>query len=320
MEKIKKKRPRPTFNVVFAILMALMLAYVLFILLSLGWSLMVSLKSYDDFKWNNNVLGFPSLSKNDVNNSIGAFWRLANYTDIFKNFSIPVRQPFYRFGKYQVHSGPDATILIMLGNTLLYVFGGAIIYAFMPCFTAYLCAKYNYKLSAIIFVVYTFMMCAPIVGAYPTELTFLQNSGLYDTIWGNYIQKMTGSGMYFFVYYAYFKGVSNTYREAAELDGAGEATIMFRIYFPLAIKIIFTVFLIQAVALWNDYQTPLLYLPTHPTLAYGVYYMSTNVDPKWYTTTARMAGCVILFVPIFIIFVIFRNKLMGDVSLGGIKE
>ena len=319
MEKTKKKRRKlKPVNAVFIILLVLLVGYTLFILFSLGWCILTSLKSSNDFLMNNNVLGLPNLS-DDRYNSRDEFFRFGNYASIFKDFVISIRQPFYQFGNYRVHS-TNATLLVMLLNTLLYVFGGALIYAFMPCFTAYLCAKYNYKLGSVIFVVYTFMMCAPVIGAYPTELTFLRNVGLYDTIWGNYIQKMTGGGMYFFVYFAYFKGVSNTYREAAELDGAGEATIMFRIYFPLAIKIMLTVFLIQAVALWNDYQTPLLYLPTHPTLAYGVYYMSTNFDPKWYETPVRMAGCVILFVPIFIVFIVFRNKLMGDVSLGGIKE
>ena len=126
--------------------------------------------------------------------------------------------------------------------------------------------------------------------------------------------------MYFFVYHAFFKGVPDAFREAAEIDGASDFTIMVRIFFPLAVKIILTVFLIQFVALWNDYQTPLLYLPTHPTLAYGVFYLSYFQLHEWYHTPIRMAGCIMLVIPILIIFIAFKNKLMGDISLGGIKE
>ena len=314
----KRAHAKTPFNVVFGVLLALLIIYTLFLIFSLGWSLLTSLKSPLDFEMNRNILGLPSTNADDPFNSVDAL-KFGNYSKIFSEFMIQMRQPFYRGSTLVTHS-TKATIPVMLMNTLLYVGGGALIYAIMPCFTAYLCAKYNYKLSAIIFVVYTFMLCAPIVGAYPTELTFLRDSGLYDSIFGNYVQKMTGSGMYFFVYFAYFKGMSNTYREAAELDGAGELTIMLRIYFPLAIKIILTVFLIQFVALWNDYQTPLLYLPTHPTLAYGVFYINTSLNQTWYYIPYRMAACVTLFVPILIIFIAFRNKLMGDVSLGGIKE
>ena len=177
------------------------------------------------------------------------------------------------------------------------------------------------KLSGIIFVAYTLMMCMPIVGSLPTELTFLKNAGLYDTIWGNYIQSMTGSGMYFFVFFAFFKSMPETYREAASIDGAGHFKIMARIYFPLAIKMLSTVFLIQFVARWNDYQTPLLYLPTHPTLAYAVYWIGnlTNVAALR-TVPVRIASSMLLAVPILVLFIAFKNKLMGDISLGGIKE
>ena len=319
--KNTSKRNKIDINAVFIILFVIFIVYTLIIGFTLGWAFLTSLKSADDFEYNGNVLGFPSLKIDDIDpfNSRNAFLHLENYTKIFKSFKVIQRQPFYRGATLVTHEC-EAGIGDMVVNTLLYVVGGATIYAFMPAFTAYLCAKYNYKLSSIIFVVYTFMMCMPIVGTYPTELTFLRNTGLYDTIWGNYLQKMTGGGMYFFVYYAYFKGASNTYREAAEIDGASEATIMFRIYFPLAIKIMLTVFLIQFVALWNDYQTPLLYLPTHPTLAYGVFYLSYFMNHEFYNTPIRMTGCIMLVIPIFIIFVVFRNKLMGDISLGGIKE
>ena len=127
--------------------------------------------------------------------------------------------------------------------------------------------------------------------------------------------------MYFFVYLAYFKGTSEVYREAAQLDGASQMRVMTMIYFPLAVKIISTVFLIQFVALWNDYQTPLLYLPTHPTLAYGVYYVSYEAFvPAFYHTPVRISGLMLLAVPLIIIFAVFKDKLMGDISLGGIKE
>ena len=142
MEKTKKKRRKlKPVNAVFIILLVLLVGYTLFILFSLGWCILTSLKSSNDFLMNNNVLGLPNLS--DVRyNSRDEFLRFGNYTSIFKDFVISIRQPFYQFGNYRVHS-TNATLLVMLLNTLLYVFGGALIYAFMPCFTAYLCAKYD---------------------------------------------------------------------------------------------------------------------------------------------------------------------------------
>ena len=313
-------------KVVFVILFVVLALYTLIMLSSLLWGLITSLKSSNDFENFGNVIGFPNVSVEGtpyagIPSGRDALLKLANYKIVLEKFVITRRAVYYGLGAEQIVHTCKAGFGELLVNTLLYTVGGALIYAIMPALTAYLCAKYPYKLSAIIVVVYTLMMCMPIVGSTPFELTFLRNTGLYDNIIGNYIQKMTGSGMYFFVYLAYFKGTSETYREAAQIDGASQFRIMTTIYFPLAIKIMATVFLIQFVALWNDYQTPLLYLPTHPTLAYAVYYVSYEAfEPALYHTPPRIAGLMLLAVPIIVLFAIFKDKLMGDISLGGIKE
>ena len=281
MEK-KKNIGKWVTKIVFIVLGVFLAAYALMILGMVFWGLLTSLKSEADllgslgYMGDSNVLGLPRIDESIYGNSHDALFGLANYRAIIENFEIISNVTYYPTGSSErISYSITSNFYTMLGNTLMYTIGGAIIYAIMPALTAYLCAKYDYKLSRMIFVTYTMMMCMPIVGNLPTELTFLRDTGLYDSILGNYVQKMTGSGMYFFVYYAYFKGVSNTYREAAIIDGAGPFVVMIRIYFPLAIKMISTVFLIQFVALWNDYQTPLIYLPTWPTLAYGVFYVST---------------------------------------------
>ena len=309
-------------KIVFAILAVVLILYSTFMLLMLIWGLFTSLKSIDDFEYLGNVIGFPNLNSNEMFNSREAFFKFQNYATIINNFVIVRRAVFYRSGIAEpiVHVC-EAGFGELLVNTVLYTVGGALIYALMPALTAYLCAKYDYKLSGVLIAVYTLMMCMPIVGSAPFELTFLRNVGLYDSIWGNYIQKMTGGGMYFFVYLAFFKGLSDTYREAASIDGASEGRIMLSVYFPLALKIISTVFLIQFVALWNDYQTPLLYLPTHPTIGYAVYYISyESFNPEFYHTPVQVAGLMLLALPIIVLFIVFKERLMGDISLGGIKE
>ena len=89
----------------------------------------------------------------------------------------------------------------------------------------------------------------------------------------------------------------------------------------VAIKMISTVILIQFVFCWNDFQTINLYLPTHPTLAYGIWWMQ-SLGPKELrnNTPIRITTCMMLALPILIIFVVLKDKLMGNVSMGGLKE
>lgn len=336
IKKKKQSAPFTVANVIFIILFAILAAYSLYLIFMLLWGLNTSLKSSDDFSFMKNYMGLPNIGDPDFG-SREEFLHLANYKKVLKTFRITQSETYYRgtkqiFSMTQTNFGAwvgaesesDLTYAYfpdMLVNTLIYVLGCALVSSFIPALTAYLTAKYKYKISGVIFVAYTLMMCMPVVGDQPTRLAFFKALGLYDTMAGVILQWASGAGLYFFVFYAYFKGVPETYREAASIDGAGDTTVMFRIYFPLAIKMIMTVFLLQFVTLWNDYQTPLLLLPTKPTLAYGVYFFSSlSLDHASYNEPLRIAASMMLALPILIIFIIFKNKLMGDISLGGIKE
>ena len=351
---MKRKVEKNTVTtVILTIVFAVLIIYSLFVILTLLWGVMTSLRNIEDINgtWDflnpvKNVLKFPDLDPTHVYtdpdtgevmvyHSRREFFQLFNYRQVIEAFKYKKSTFFYVNGRsdavahYQkvwfggaANGANQATVIDILINTLLYTVGGAAIMCFMPAITAYITAKYDYVWCKVLHMINIIIMCIPVVGRYPTELTFLRNSGLYDTILGNYVQKMTGSGTYYLVYYAFFKGLSNVYRDAASIDGASEFMITFRIYFPLAQKMILTVFLIQFVNLWNDYQTLYLYLPSYPTFAYMVYYQV--IEAQGETTFQRLnmktAACMFLAVPVLILFIIFKDRLMGSISLGGIKE
>ena len=348
----KKTEKSKIANIIFAIIFAILIIYALFVIITLLWGIMTSLKSIEDinggfnFYTKKNILGFPDLNASHVwvdpetgeeyiYHSRREFFQLFNYRQVIELFTYKKTTSFYVNGSldaishYQkvwfggsANGANSATFIDIFINTFLYTVGGAVIMCFMPALTAYITAKYDYVWCKALHLINIVIMCIPIVGRYPTELTFLRNSGLYDNMLGNFIQKMTGGGTYYLVYYAFFKGVSDVYRDAASIDGASEWTITFRIYFPLAQKMILTVFLIQFVNLWNDYQTLYLYLPSYPTFAYMVFYkvIEATDNTVFQELPMKTAACMFLSVPVLVLFIIFKDKLMGSISLGGIKE
>lgn len=334
MNNIKRgRKPKSSkIDICFYILLAILISlFALFLLFLLLWGLMTSLKSKNDFE-QNGAIAFPFVDWGNWENPLASnyqLFHLKNYGIIFKNLIfMQLNASWYVGDTLIMHSQENIGFLSMLMNTLVYAGVGGLIYSIVPAITAYITSKYKYKICTVINVVFTLMLSIPIVGALPSELTWLRQLGLFDSLWGNFLRFFSGAGMYYFVYYAFFSSLSNTYREAAEIDGANDFTVMFRIYFPMAIKTIGTVFLIQFIALWNDWQATMLYLPTHPTLARAVYEMSlaksdigTGTEKfLLQTTPLKITASMILAVPITIIFVIFRNKLMGNVSVGGLKE
>ncbi len=334
MNNIKRgRKPKSSkIDICFYVLLAILISlFALFLLFLLLWGLMTSLKSKNDFE-QNGAIAFPFVDWGNWENPLASnyqLFHLKNYGIIFKNLIfMQLNASWYVGDTLIMHSQENIGFLSMLMNTLVYAGVGGLIYSIVPAITAYITSKYKYKICTVINVVFTLMLSIPIVGALPSELTWLRQLGLFDSLWGNFLRFFSGAGMYYFVYYAFFSSLSNTYREAAEIDGANDFTVMFRIYFPMAIKTIGTVFLIQFIALWNDWQATMLYLPTHPTLARAVYEMSlaksdigTGTEKfLLQTTPLKITASMILAVPITIIFVIFRNKLMGNVSVGGLKE
>ena len=126
--------------------------------------------------------------------------------------------------------------------------------------------------------------------------------------------------MYFLVFYSFFVGLSDSYVEAAEIDGASQFRVMLSVIIPLAKTMISACFIMFFVQTWNDYSTPLMYLPTHPTLAYGIYFNTVLGDTTLNRVPIRLASLMFLAIPSLIFFILFRERLMGNISMGGVKE
>ncbi len=309
-------------KIIVWVLFAVLVLYVLSLAFVLGWGLLTSLKSNGDFLMGGNVLGFPTLDKDSFFDSTDALFKLENYKLVFENFRITDTNHAEKFdilfGTAQRETHVDANFWDMLGNSVIYSLGGAFVQTLAISLMAYLCAKYKFKFSRFIYTMVIALMALPIVGAYPAEISLLRNLGMYDTWWGNFIQKFGFIGMYFLVFYEHFDGMSNTYRDAASIDGANQWQVMTKIYYPLASKMFGSIMLVRFIFFWNDYSGIRMYMRTHPTLSYGVFY--TAFVDTGNGVPYQVAGCMLLAIPILIAFICLQDKVMGSMTLGGLKE
>lgn len=317
----KTKEQGQWLNVVIAVLLSIFSAS---LILLMAWGIFTSFKGYADFERGKNFLGLPNLD------TLGAKDALAfgNYRRILfgKAFHIKsIDASYYSalFGAIENNPNTTYTLGNYLLNSFLYSIVCSFVHAFVAFTCAYLCAKYKFRFSEFIYVVMLVVMAIPIVGSTPSMISLLRDLGIHDTVFAMVALNFNFTGIYFFVFHAHIAGLSDTYIEAAEIDGASQIGIFFKIAFPLCIKTFFTVFLLQFIQTWNDYQTPMLYYPNHPTLSYAVFRMTRNTTitsiydqcvPVW------VAGCMVLAIPIFIIFVAFNKLLMGNLTMGGLKE
>ncbi len=316
-EKIKNSQSVWNKIAIVSIAVVLIL-YTLSIAVVLLWGLITSLKSALEFSFVRNVVELPTwkYSKNEI--------LLGNYSLVLSKLTFPTYVSYYSQGKLVIHQ-KTVTFWGMLGNTLLYAGTGAILTTVFPAVVAYMCAKYRFKFSNIVYWFVVITMAIPVIGVYPSELSLLRDLGLYDTYLGFALQKSYFMNMYFLVFFAFFQSMSDAYMEAAEIDGASDFRVMIQIMMPLAGKILGSVLLLQFVTFWNDYQTARLYMPTHPTIAYGVWALGAGADgihtgdSRLSYVPARVTGCMLLAIPISVLYATFRDKLMGNLSMGGVK-
>lgn len=297
-EKTKRKHKfkKPSvFEVVIWILLAVISLSYLYMMF---WTIITSLKDIDDFM--HNRFGLPDVFAGD------------NLIYVINNFEVPVRDAngiAYMVG-----------IPTMFWNTVVYVLGCGLTSTVVPFLTAYLVSKYRYKFSKILYLFVVIAMCIPVVGTQAASITLMQDLGLYDTQWGVPLMKGSIISMYFLIMVAAFDGVSDSMIEAAEVDGASQFRIMVQIVMPMAMNVFWTVFLINSISFWNEYTTAYMYQPNYPTLSVALYSLVNKSTQNISYPPYRMAACLALMVPVLILFLCFHNRMMNNLSMGGVKE
>ena len=117
----------------------------------------------------------------------------------------------------------------------------------------------------------------------------------------------------------YMEALPESLVEAAKIDGANNLQIFIRVILPVIRNTLLTIMLIKFIDFWNDYQAPLLLWQSSPTVAYGLYWMSTTSENGMNFAPKRMTASMIVFFPIIIIFLLLQKRLLGNLTVGGIK-
>lgn len=106
--------------------------------------------------------------------------------------------------------------------------------------------------------------------------------------------------------------------EAAIIDGCGTFTCFWKIVFPLLKPIVSTVAILNTLAIWNDFMTPLLFLqsPQKQVLLQQVY---RNVGPFSTDWTSFFPMLVMSTLPLVIFYLIMQKQIIEGVAAGAVK-
>lgn len=227
-------------------------------------------------------------------------WHWEHYLEVFKTLKV---------------NGSD--FWDMLFNSIYFSVVCVFVQQFTTISFAYCCTKYKFPGSKLIYPIILVMITLPLYGNSGAMYKLLHQLGLIDS-YAQIITSISGFSIQFLYYMAFFKNVSNTYAEAAILDGANDFQIYYKVMLPQAKPIFGALFLTSWLTVWNSYESALVFLPNLPTLPVGIYQFNMEMIYR-----ARLdiifAACVIISIPALVLFLVFNKTITSNVSIGGIK-
>jgi len=230
------------------------------------------------------------------------------------SFSWPSQLQFVENFK-EVITTRDYTLIIAFINSAILTVGSVAILVVLSAMVAYILQRRKSRWTGFInFLVLAGLIIPPAV--VPT-IWVLQALGMFRTMPGLILVEVAfGISFCILLFRAFIASIPRDIDEAATIDGASPMKLFFRVIFPLLRSVAITVIVIQSVNIFNDFQTPLYFLPGDPTVQLTVYNFSSQFTSQY---NLLFMDILLITVPPLIMFLFFNRQIVEGMTAGGVK-
>lgn len=147
----------------------------------------------------------------------------------------------------------------------------------------------------------------------------LQSIGLFATLHGLILVEVAfGLPFCVLLFRAFVATIPRELDEAAILDGAGPLRLFFGVVFPLLRSVIITVIVVQAVAVFNDFASPLYFLPgeENATVQLTLYNFQAQAGNQW---NLLFTNILLITIPMLVMYVVFNRQIVAGMTSGAVK-
>lgn len=272
-------------NVLKTVTYILLAAWALVVLFPFYWMLLTSVKSYGAYNAEY-IPKFFTLSPT-----------LQNYADAFTTVNL---------SRYFL-------------NTLVFTLVTTVIMLVVTVLSAYAFARLNFKGKNLVFTLFLALMMIPTELVIITNFQTITNLGMRNSFTGLILPSVT-SVFYIYLLKENFESVPEELYKAAKVDGTSDLKYLFKVMIPICRPTLVTIILLKVIELWNSYVWPRLITDdqTYFLVSNGIQEIRENGFGRE-NIPAMMAAVVVISVPLIVLFLIFRRKIMEGVSRGGLK-
>ena len=193
------------------------------------------------------------------------------------------------------------------------VFGGLVVNSLL----GYALARVPFRGKGLLLAIVVALIIVPFETLAVPLLLMMAELGWTNTLHAQVIPFLA-QPLYIFLFYSFFLGIPRELEEAARIDGAGPATVFFRIAAPLAKPAYAAAGILMFLASWGQYLWPVMVtrsIEARP-LPMGIAEFQGLPPRDWGDI---MAYAAMMVVPLLIVFIIFQRQFVRGVATSGLK-
>ena len=217
----------------------------------------------------------------------------------------------------------DAFTAVPLGryflNTVLFTVVTTALMLVVIILAAFAFARLDFRGKNVAFVIFLSLMMIPNELVIITNFVTITNLNLRNSFPGLILPSVT-SVFYIYLLKENFEQIGDTLYYAAKVDGTSDFKYLLKVLIPISKPTLITITILKVIECWNSYVWPRLITDdeNYFLVSNGIQEIRENGFGRE-NIPAMMAAVVVISLPLIVLFLLFRKKVMEGVSRGGTK-
>ena len=204
-------------------------------------------------------------------------------------------------------------------NTVIFTLATTALMLVVTVLAAFAFSRMNFRGRDLVFTLFLSLMMIPSELVVITNFVTITEMNLRNSFMGLILPSVT-SVFYIYLLKENFAQIPDELYYAAKVDGTSDFRYLTKVLIPICRPTIITITILKVIECWNSYVWPRLITddPNYYLVSNGIQFIRENGFGRE-NIPAMMAAVVVISLPLIVLFLIFRKKIMEGVARGGTK-
>jgi len=204
-------------------------------------------------------------------------------------------------------------------NTMIFTLATTALMLVVTVLAAFAFSRLQFKGKDLVFTLFLSLMMIPSELVVITNFVTITEMDLRNTFMGLILPSVT-SVFYIYLLKENFSQIPDELYYAAKVDGTSDFRYLTKVLIPICRPTIITITILKVIECWNSYVWPRLITDdeNYYLVSNGIQFIRENGFGRE-NIPAMMAAVVVISLPLIVLFLIFRRKIMAGVARGGTK-